>query len=78
MTFICPGRPVSLVFDSASRLFNYTYRPDPTITLPTELFVPPLVYTEGFLVDLSEGLSWTPDETHKNRQVMGQVDQCTF
>jgi hypothetical protein len=62
------GIPVSLIFDSSSRLFNYTYRPNPAISLPTEVFVPPLVYTEGFLVDLSEGLSWTPDETSKNRQ----------
>ncbi len=30
------GRPVSLVFEPSSREFNYTYRPDPAISLPTE------------------------------------------
>ncbi len=30
------GRPVSLVFEPSSREFNYTYRPDPAINLPTE------------------------------------------
>ncbi len=30
------GRPVSLMFEPSSRVFNYTFRPDPAISLPTE------------------------------------------
>jgi hypothetical protein len=36
--------------------------------LCTQVFVPPLVYTGGFLVDLSDGLVWSLDPDRKNRQ----------
>ena len=67
---------MSLVFDPSTRVFNYTYRPDPAIALPTEVFVPPLVYADGYLVDLSDGLSWTPDtSTNNNRQCFDSGDE---
>jgi len=70
MTTTFEGRPLILTFDPESREFNYTFRPDPSISLPTEVFVPPLVYRDGFLVDLSDGLAWTLDPDTKNRQAM--------
>lgn len=49
------GEPLHMRFDLATRVFEYTFRPDPTIDAPTEIFVPSLHYPDGYEVVTSAG-----------------------
>lgn len=49
------GDPVSMRFDMHTRRFEFTYRPDPTVTAPTEIFVPSFQYPNGVKVDAGGG-----------------------
>jgi len=52
------GYPVTLDFNSESRIMQYSYNPDPAIPSPTEIFVPALLYPKGFDVAVSDNLQW--------------------
>ena len=70
------GIPVRLFFNHADRKFEFTFTPDPTITAPTEIFVPPLVYTDGYSVRVSSGVEWQPSPSDGNKievRVTGEV-----
>ena len=64
------GRPLNLHYDHVTRMFEYTYTPDRSVVLPTELFVPPLVYTSGYVVDAPEGVEWKPSEDKNKIQIL--------
>lgn len=49
------GEPLKLSYDWLTRKFIFEFRHDPNITAPTEIFVPPYVYTDGFEVEVSDG-----------------------
>ncbi|MBK9123793.1 MAG: cellulase family glycosylhydrolase [Chloroflexi bacterium] len=49
------GDPVSMHFDLHTRRFEFTYRPDPAVTAPTEIFVPSFQYPNGVKVDAGGG-----------------------
>jgi len=49
------GKPVSLKFDYQRHHFSYCYQPDPTLSLPTEIFVPSLHYPGDYQVTISTG-----------------------
>jgi len=52
------GTPDSLQFDFDTRIFRYTFETNTAIPSPTEIFVPPLIYPEGFDVIVSSALEW--------------------
>jgi endoglycosylceramidase len=45
------GTPVDYAFDQGSKVFNFHYRPDPTIAAPTEISVPERVYPSDYQVE---------------------------
>eukprot|EP00746_Dinoflagellata_sp_MGD_P068224 gnl/MRDRNA2_/MRDRNA2_28117_c0_seq1.p1 gnl/MRDRNA2_/MRDRNA2_28117_c0~~gnl/MRDRNA2_/MRDRNA2_28117_c0_seq1.p1 ORF type:complete len:553 (-),score=85.00 gnl/MRDRNA2_/MRDRNA2_28117_c0_seq1:48-1706(-) len=46
------GTPLRMHYSQESRVFSLTMRPDATILAPTEVFVPPICYPQGFSVQL--------------------------
>ena len=49
------GMPMSIQYDATTGKFNMTYRPDPSITQPTRIFVSPLTSPNGYDVDVTGG-----------------------
>jgi len=49
------GEPLLVSFDSRRRIFSFSFRHDPAIRTPTEIFVPTLQYPGGVKVEVSEG-----------------------
>jgi endoglycosylceramidase len=49
------GTPLAMSFDAATGAFEYRYRPDPAVTAPTEVFVSPLHYPDGYDVAVAGG-----------------------
>ncbi|KAA1418755.1 glycoside hydrolase family 5 protein [Nocardioides humilatus] len=49
------GTPTKMSFDAVTGDFLLRYRPDPTITQPTEVFVSPLHYANGYEVVVDGG-----------------------
>ncbi|PWN01499.1 endoglycoceramidase [Nocardioides silvaticus] len=49
------GVPTALSFDVRTGAFRFRYRPDRTITEPTEIFVSPLHYPDGYAVQVTGG-----------------------
>ncbi|MDZ5623608.1 cellulase family glycosylhydrolase [Nocardioides bizhenqiangii] len=49
------GVPTAMSFDAGSGDFRFRYRPDPGIAAPTEIFVSPLHYPDGFQVSVTGG-----------------------
>jgi hypothetical protein len=49
------GQPLRMSFDYRRRVFEYTFRHDPAIGAPTELFVPNIQYPNGYAVTVSDG-----------------------
>ncbi|MBN2442095.1 MAG: cellulase family glycosylhydrolase [Spirochaetales bacterium] len=57
------GEPLFMRFHLPTRRFTFSFRPDPDITAPTEIFVPPFQYPHGFDVKVEEG-TWEKDPEH--------------
>jgi endoglycosylceramidase len=51
------GDPIAYGYDAASSTFTFTYAPDRSLRLPTEIVVPPRGYPSGFSVDCG-GCTW--------------------
>lgn len=49
------GIPEKMHFDTETGAFEYCYRPDPGITAPTDIFVSPLHYPQGWQVTIENG-----------------------
>jgi endoglycosylceramidase len=49
------GTPLAMSFDTATGDFRYRYRPDRSITAPTQVFVSPLHYPHGYDVRVAGG-----------------------
>ena len=49
------GEPLHVSFDSRRRFFRFSFRHDPSIHAPTEIFVPALQYPDGVRVKVSDG-----------------------
>ncbi len=49
------GTPTAIDYDAATGRFSMTYRPDPGITAPTQVFVSPLTSPHGYDVQVSGG-----------------------
>ena len=57
------GDPVSYAFDAATSTFSFTYVPDASSQLPTELVVPARVYPNGWSVDCAGCVSEVRGDT---------------
>jgi hypothetical protein len=49
------GEPLHLAFDLQRSSFEFTFRHDPAVAAPTEIFVPNLHYPQGYKVEVSDG-----------------------
>jgi hypothetical protein len=49
------GEPLSLAFDYRGGEFVFTFRHDPVVTAPSEIFLPALQYTRGCVIEVSDG-----------------------
>lgn len=49
------GQPLKLRFNVKTRKFTFSFRPDPTVTAATEIFVPAYQYPQGYVVTVSGG-----------------------
>ncbi len=49
------GEPVRLSFDMRRRIFEYTFRHDPAVSAPTEVYLPQIQYPRGCQVQVSDG-----------------------
>jgi hypothetical protein len=49
------GEPVKMSFDMATKTFEFEWRPDPNVSVPTEIFVPDFQYPKGIVVEVSGG-----------------------
>jgi hypothetical protein len=49
------GQPTALSFDPDTRVLRYTYRPEPAVSAPTELYVPAVQYPDGCSVEVDGG-----------------------
>jgi len=61
------GTPTSLHYDQHSRVMTFTFLPNLQILQPTEVFIPGLVYDQGFSVTVSDNLSWEHHLTNQNK-----------
>jgi hypothetical protein len=50
------GEPLHMSFNLRRRIFRYTFRHDPTVQTPTELYIPALHYPQGYDVEVSDGM----------------------
>ena len=49
------GEPLRMSFDIKQRIFEFTFRHDPHMTAPTEIYVPHFQYPRGYNVEVSDG-----------------------
>jgi hypothetical protein len=49
------GEPLDMTFDLKRRVFRFSFRHDPYVSAPTEIFVPSLHYPAGYTARLSDG-----------------------
>ncbi|MBM2848370.1 MAG: putative glycosidase, partial [Anaerolineales bacterium] len=57
------GEPLRMRFDRRRRVFEFTFRHDPHLSAPTELFVPDYQYPGGYTVTISDGAYEVAPET---------------
>ena len=70
------GEPIQLSFDMYRRVLRYTFRHDPAVIEPTEIFVPPFQYPFGYSVWMTDGTFLKDDERHilKYRHTLGRPE----
>jgi hypothetical protein len=49
------GEPLHMAFDIQKKAFFFEFRHNPEIEAPTEIFVPNYQYSEGYMVEVSDG-----------------------
>ncbi len=49
------GEPLQMSFDVRRRRFEFTFRHDPQVTAPTEIYIPDFQYPRGCVVTVSDG-----------------------
>ncbi len=49
------GTPLEMSFDPETGEFDYLYRPDRSVRAPTRIFVSPLHYPDGYVVEVEHG-----------------------
>ena len=67
------GTPEKMNFDLKNRIFQYTFLPDPTLAVSTEIFIPSVHYPDGYLVELSAG-RYEKDEKNSILHIFSPAD----
>src|SRR5262249_14449729 len=49
------GEPLQMTYDYLGRVFRFRFRHDPSVTAPTEIFIPDYPYPDGVRVEVSDG-----------------------
>jgi hypothetical protein len=49
------GEPLEMSFNLKRRTFTFSFRHDPAVQAPTELYVPNLHYPSGYRIEMSDG-----------------------
>jgi hypothetical protein len=49
------GKPLEMIFNLKSQTFDFAFQHDPTVTAPTEIYVPDFQYPDGYEVVISDG-----------------------
>jgi hypothetical protein len=65
------GEPLRMRFDQRRRMFEYTFRHDPAVAAPTELFIPNVQYPHGYQVTVSDGAYVIDSEAQTLRYAHG-------
>ena len=60
------GTPTNLHFNQTTGEFLLTFLPGPGVGQPTVIFVPPLHYSTGYNVTVSDNLQWRLDDDNSN------------
>lgn len=58
------GEPLAMEWDYRKKVFKFTFRHDPQVTAPTEIFVPAWHFADGYEVEVSDG-SYTMDTANQ-------------
>jgi hypothetical protein len=58
------GEPLHVSFDIRRRILRFTFRHDPAVVEPTEIFVPPFQYPFGYSVWMTDGTFLKDEERH--------------
>ena len=68
------GEPLHLSFDMRHRVLRFTFRHDPGVIEPTEIFVPPSQYPFGYRVWMTDGTFLKDDAGHvlRYRHTLGR------
>ena len=61
---------MSLNYDLESRRMDFAFLPNLQIISGTEIFIPDIVYTEGFKVIVSPHLTWEPHPTNVRKIIV--------
>lgn len=71
------GTPIEMSFNLQTRVFSFRFCPDPGIHAPTEIYIPPYQYPEGFIVRISGG-KWENNPENYTIQVftLQTVQEC--
>jgi len=64
------GTPVSLSYDLESRRMDFSFLPNLQIISGTEIFIPDIVYTDGFTVTMSPHLTWEHHPSQSNKIIV--------
>jgi len=56
------GKPIYLHYDHRNMILQYQYVPSPSLPAHTEIFVPSLLYTNGYNVEVTSNLHWELDD----------------
>jgi hypothetical protein len=70
------GEPLRMRFDERPRVFEYTFRHDPAVAAPTELFMPNVQYPHGYHVTVSDG-TYTIDREAQTLRYTHSPDRAT-
>jgi len=73
------GTPLQMRWDLATRTFEFTWRPNPEIDAPTEIFVPAVQYPDGYRVECSAGTyRQEPEHFRLLVETPGQTEPVTL
>ena len=70
------GEPLRLSFDARLGIFEYEFLHDPSVTAPTEVFVPKLQYPDACRVEASDG-NWELDRANQRLVYRHSDDRST-
>jgi endoglycosylceramidase len=73
------GTPTLMRFDTSSSVFAFSFDADASITAPTEIFLPPHSYPEGYSIEIeaANSAAWDVCEDRPNVICVSVASDCT-